>query len=254
MEVLRLGQEVAQLSGGAFDVTVGPVVRLWRRAARRGVLPDPEGLEAARRRMGPDLLELDLEAGTARCTVPGMRLDLGGIAKGLALDKALGVLRQGGASAGLVDGGGDVAAFGAPPGAAGWTVALEELGPRAALTLADGAVATSGDRFQGWELEGLRRSHLVDPRTAEALVGARSAGVLATDGALADALASALCVLGVEKGLDLLERLPGVEGWVAEEGIRGGEPCLSSGMLRRMRVPPGADSTPSGRSPQPREP
>jgi thiamine biosynthesis lipoprotein len=250
--VLALAAEVAERTGGAFDVTVGPAVRLWRRAGRRGELPEEGELEEARRRTGPDLVDLDPVHRTARGLVPGMRLDLGGIAKGDALDQALEVLRSHGAAAGLVDGGGDVAVFGAPPGAPGWTIAVEGLGPGACVELDEGALASSGDAYRAVEIGGERFSHLVDPRTGRALVGARAAGVLARDAALADALASALCVLGAEEGLLLLEAIPGVEGWIREQGIRGGEPCLSSGFPLRMT--PEAATAAVPRSPQPSEP
>lgn len=250
--VLALAAQVAERTGGAFDVTVGPVVRLWRRAGRRGELPGEEELEEARRRTGPDLLQLDPAHRTARGRVPGMRLDLGGIAKGDALDQALEVLRSHGAAAGLVDGGGDVAVFGAPPEAPGWTIAVEGLGPGAHVVLRGGALASSGDAYRAVEIAGVRHSHLIDPRTGRALLGSRAAGVLARDAALADGLASALCVLGVEPGLALLEALTGVEGWIQEEGIRGGEPCLSSGFPLRL----GRDAVPAAapRSPHPSEP
>ncbi len=214
--VLSLAQEVAARSDGAFDVTVGPLVRLWRRAFRQRRLPDPDRLAAARERCGWRRLDLDPDAGTVRLLAPGMRLDLGGIAKGYALDAALAVLRERGFPRALVDGGGDVAVAEPPPGRRAWQVAVAPRGTevRARLLLARAAVATSGDAARFLELDGVRYSHLVDPRTGQALRDGAAAVVVAPAGILADALASALCVLAPEEGLALAASWPGVEAWI----------------------------------------
>ncbi|MCP3920423.1 MAG: FAD:protein FMN transferase [bacterium] len=209
-EVLAAAQRVAEESGGAFDVTVGPLVRLWRRARRQGELPRPERIAAARARVGYGLLAVDpRRGGGARATlaVDGMRLDLGGIAKGRTLDAVLDTLAAHGIERALVDGGGDVAASGPPPGRAGWRVVVSPrgaAGPRAAIELAGAAVATSGDANRFVEIDGVRYSHIVDPRTGLALTGGRAATVLAPTGLEADALASAACVLEPGAALELV--------------------------------------------------
>ena len=197
-EVLDAAQALADASAGAFDVTVGPYVRLWRRARRQAQLPSDERLAEARARVGHERLELDHERRAARLLAPEMRLDLGGIAKGYALDEALEVLRAHGIERALVDGGGDLLLGAPPPGEAGWSVAVERL--VAPLVLARSSLCTSGDAYQHVELEGVRYSHLIDPLTGMALTHQRQVSVIAASGMQADALASALSVLAREEG------------------------------------------------------
>lgn len=207
--VLSLGLDVAADSDGAFDVTAGPVVALWRRARRQGELPNEARIAAALGATGWRHVRLDAAERSAELARPGMKLDFGGIAKGHALDAALDVLERHGIRRALVDGGGDVAVRQAPPGERGWRVEIRPLGDetaRVALVLENAAVATSGDAFQALELEGTRYSHIVDPRTGRALATRTSASVVAEDAALADALATAACVLGPDAGLALCVR------------------------------------------------
>jgi FAD:protein FMN transferase len=222
--VLAAAQAWSEHTDGAFDVTVGPFVRLWRQARTAGELPDAERIEAARRSVGWRFVELDPAARTVRLLARDMRLDLGGIAKGDALDEALATLRAHGVERALVIGGGDMASSGPPPGRAGWRVEIEALGNErpepASLELAHAALATSGDTYRHLDLDGVRYSHIVDPRTGIGLTEPIQVSVLATgsrygpgsgaSGATADAMATAISVMGVERGLELASRL-GVE-------------------------------------------
>ena len=214
--VMEKALDVARASGGGFDPTVGPLVKLWRRARRTGRRPDERSLSDARRRVGFDKVTLDPASRTVTLAVAGMALDLGGIAKGFAAQEALDVLRRRGFPNALVDAGGDVVAGDAPSGRTGWRVGLAEPG-REGLPVDEGvevvrrAVATSGDAFQFVVIEGKRYSHILDPRTGEPLTHPMSVTVIAHDGALADALASALAVLGAEDGFALLARYPGTQ-------------------------------------------
>ena len=217
--VLRAARGFGEASGGAFDVTVGPVVKLWRRARRSWELPDGAELAAARERVGWEAVTLDEEARTVTFTRPGVRLDLGGIAKGYAADAALAVLREHGVTRALVDAGGDLVAGDPPPGRDGWRVELPD--GSGSLSLANAAVATSGDLYKHVEIDGVRYSHIVDPRTGLGLTGSATVTVLASDGMTADALASAISVLGSEAGVALLERTGEAEGRVVTpEGVR----------------------------------
>ncbi len=213
--VLLVAQEISKRSDGAFDVTVGPLVQLWRRAKRQGELPAEAALAAARAATGFQKLRLDAAAHTVEFAVGGMRLDLGGIAKGDALDQALAVLREQGIERALVDGGGDVAASAPPPGESGWIVALAELdgsAPRVALRLAHAALATSGDTERYVEIGGRRFSHIVDPRTGLGLERRTLASAIARDGATADALATAVSVVGPERFRRLVDGDEGADG------------------------------------------
>ncbi len=214
--VLARAQKVARQSDGAFDVTVGPVVRLWRRARQTKRLPDPEKLHAARALVGYRNIVLDEKARTVKLLKPGMRLDLGGIAKGYAADQMLEVLARHGLRRALVAAGGDIAVREPPPGKKGWTIAIAAVGPKkekpGKLLLANAAVSTSGDAEQYVEIEGKRYSHIVDPRTGLGLVGRMSATVVAPDGITADSLTKVVAVLGPKKGFAILEKYPGVSG------------------------------------------
>lgn len=220
--VLARALEVAAASEGAFDPSVGPFTRLWRRSARQRELPAPARLAEAAAAVGWRFVELDAFAGTARLRARAMRLDLGGIAKGDALDQALAVLAAHGIERALIDGGGDLRAGLPPPGRAGWQVAIEQGGPPLRLELASAALATSGDAYQHVVIDGVRYSHIVDPATGLGLTRPTAASVLASDGIGADALASALCVLGPERGAALAESLPGVEARIVALADDGG--------------------------------
>lgn len=235
--VLRAAAEVSRASDGAFDVTVGRLTQLWRRARRQGERPAPEHLAEARASVGWRALELDPEAPRARLGLRGMRLDLGGIAKGYALDQALASLVAHGCGRALVDGGGDVAVGAPPPGASGWRVAiagLESADPRAdragrTLCLAHAALATSGSLERFVELDGERLSHILDPRSGQALRERSLASVLAPDGLRADAWATALSVLGPEEGPRVLARQVELRARLARLGPNGLELFESEG-------------------------
>jgi thiamine biosynthesis lipoprotein len=221
--VLALALEVGAASDGAFDPALGALTRLWRRSVRQGELPRPARLEAARAAAGRQHFELRTRADAAGAEVVlharGLRFDLGGVAKGDALDQALAALRAHGVERALVDGGGDLLAGAPPPDEVGWKVAYAGLG-NGRLRLAHAALATSGDLYQSVEIDGVRYSHLIDPRTGLGLTTRVAATVLAPDGARADAWASALCVLG-PAGLARLAAHPGVEARVARLGADG---------------------------------
>ncbi|HEX4932179.1 MAG TPA: FAD:protein FMN transferase, partial [Gemmatimonadaceae bacterium] len=207
--VLRLARDVARASGGAFDPTVGPLTVLWREARRAGVLPATTALRHARTTVGHRLLDLDTVGRRVRLARPGMRLDLGGVAKGFILQRALGVLAGHGVSRALVQAGGDLVAGDAPPGRDGWDVAAPLAIPRLAAVaraLRYQALATSGPIEQFLDANGRRYSHVVDPRTGLGVTSPVVATVVADDAALADALATALTVLDEAPGRVLLRR------------------------------------------------
>ena len=210
--VLDHAQGLARRSDGAFDVTVGPVVRLWRRARRRQQLPPPESLAESRELVGHRLVRLDSECRTVTLLKPGMRLDLGGIAKGYAIDQALEVLRDHGVNSALVDAGGDIGLAGPPPDRLGWVIGIAPLDAGAApsryLSLSQVAIANSGDAWQHVEIDGRRYSHIVDPKTGIGLTDHSSVTVIAPDAITADSLASAVSVLGPEKGIKLIDDTP----------------------------------------------
>ena len=222
--VLSAAQAMARASDGAFDATVGPLSVLWREARRRQALPDPERLAAARLLVGADKLVLDVRGRTVQLRAAGMQLDVGGIAKGFAADEAAGVLRRLGIRSALVAAGGDIVAMAAPPEARGWRVAIAAIDGAERppdLWLRHAAVSTSGDAEQFVVVDGVRYSHIFDPRTGRALTGRKSVTVVAADATTSDALATAVAVLGGDSGLRLVDATSGAEALIVESGESG---------------------------------
>jgi thiamine biosynthesis lipoprotein len=216
-EVLAKGQEVAKLSDGAFDMTVGPIVRLWRQARKDRLLPDEEERAAALKRVGYQKVELDAKAKTVDLKVPGMLLDLGGIAKGYAADEGLKVLAKHGITSALVAASGDIAVLGPPPGKPGWRIDIAPLPgakEKRQLILKDAAVSTSGDSEQFVEIAGVRYSHVVDPRTGLGLTGRRSVTVVARRGIEADSLTKVASILSAEEAVKKIESVEGAATWI----------------------------------------
>ena len=198
--VLSAAQKMAAASGGNFDVTVGPITRLWRWGMRRNQLPNQTALEEARHSVGYQYLDLDAHGQTVRLLRSGMRLDLGGIAKGYVADEALRVLQQLGYAASMVDAGGDMALGAPPPDSSGWPVQItvaDSTGRRVQkeLILAHCGVAASGATYQYIEHEGTRYSHIVSPYTGLGVTVERIVSVVASSGMQADAWASAYSVM-----------------------------------------------------------
>ncbi len=227
-KVLSWGNELARQSQGAFDMTVGPLTRLWRVSRRRGKLPSPVRLTAAMDATGYRFLELDEARQRGRLLRPHMRLDLGGIAKGYAVDEALMTLRAHGILTALVDGGGDLRVMGRPRQHNGWRIEIDDLAghqtktPRH-LTIENGAVATSGDLYQSIRLGEREFSHIIDPKTGLGLEFRRSVTVVAPTAMTADALASAISVLPVDASRALLTRhYPGCAAQILTHGAETG--------------------------------
>jgi thiamine biosynthesis lipoprotein len=212
--ILERALEVARQSDGAFDVTIGPVVRLWRRARRTRELPTAEELKKALALVNYRNIKLDPARRTVQLLVAGMLLDLGGIAKGYAAEAVLAILRELGIRRALVAAGGDVAVGDAPPDAPGWKIAVAPSNdpqgePAHYLRLVNAAVSTAGDAHQYVEIGGKRYSHIVDPKTGLGLTERRSVTVIAKDGTTADAWDTAACIMGRERGLKVVESIDG---------------------------------------------
>jgi FAD:protein FMN transferase len=237
--VLSRAQQVSRRSEGAFDVTVGPVVKLWRRARRSQQLPDPKELAQALALVGWDKVKLDEKARTVQLTKAGMQLDLGGIAKGYTGDEVLAVLRGHKITRALIAAGGDIVVGDPPPDAEGWTVGIAPLEdpnnkPSRYLILKNAAVSTSGDAEQYVEIDGKRYSHIVDPRTGIGLVGRMSVSVVAPRGIIADSLTKVAAVLGPEKGLPIIEEEEGTAALMIRQTDKGEETITSK---RFAKVP-----------------
>jgi len=210
-EVLRRAQQLSEASGGAFDVTAGPYVRLWRFARKRKVLPSEADLAAARASVGYQNLVLDARSQTVTLLAPDMRLDVGGLAKGYAADQALQVLKGRGLPRALVAASGDIAIGDPPPGRPGWRIAISSVEGESdhstpTLCLHNAGISTSGDTEQFIEIDGVRYSHIVNPATALGLTNRIQATVVAPDATTSDPLATTVCILGPQKGMQLIAR------------------------------------------------
>jgi thiamine biosynthesis lipoprotein len=211
--VLSRSREFSVRSGGAFDVTVGPAVNLWRYARRVKKFPDTARLARARQAIGYEKMRLDPKRRTVELLVPNMRLDLGAIAKGYAADEGLKVLRNHGITRAFVSAAGDMAIGDAPPGKGGWKIELPELDPQKTnsagfIVVHNCGLATSGDLFQFVEIDGKRYSHIVDPRTGVGLTDHSLVTVIAPDGTSADAWSTTLSVMGPDLGLKAVRHEP----------------------------------------------
>jgi len=240
--VLSKAEEVSRLSDGAFDVTVGPVVRLWRLARRTRRLPNPEQLARALALVGYQNVKLDPKQRTVQLLKPGMQLDLGGIAKGYAADEAHKVLKKHGITRALVAAGGDITVSDRPPDAAGWTIAIYPLDPKddkpaPQLLLENRSVSTSGDGQQFVEIDGKRYSHIVDPKTGIGLVGRMSVTVIGPNGITADSMTKVVCVLGPERGLKIIDGIEGVSTRMVRLTDKGPE-IFTSKRFPKLEVKP----------------
>jgi thiamine biosynthesis lipoprotein len=211
--VLSVSQKLSEKSEGKFDITVGPLTKLWRRARRQQELPTKGQIDKALESVGYKQLVLNETNHTARLLKPDMRLDAGGIAKGYAAEEALVKIRDLGITQALVRASGDIAAGDPPPGEKGWKIGLAPLDPNQPpekfIWLKNAAVSTSGDSRQHLIVEGKRYSHIIDPHTGYGVSGRSSVSVIAPRGIDADSIASAVSILGPEKGLKLVEDTPG---------------------------------------------
>ena len=222
--------DFSALSDGAFDISYAAVGQLYD--YRLGRRPDDAARAEACRAVGWRHLHLDREARTLRFGLPGMRIDLGGFAKGHAVDNGVALLRRRGVRHGIVSAGGDSHVLGDRLGRP-WSVAVRD--PRregevvAVLPLVDCAISTSGDYERFFDEAGVRHHHLLDPRTGESPRAVRSVTILADEGLASEAFSKAVFVLGAQAGLALVERHPGIDAVVVDAQ---GRLHFSSGLAR----------------------
>jgi thiamine biosynthesis lipoprotein len=215
-EFLKACVRYSRESGGAFDVTVGPLMKAWGFFRGEGRMPSDAELAAVRGKVGFRHLLFDDAAHAVRFDQAGVELDLGGIAKGYAVDRVVALLKRQGIAAALVSAGGStIYGLGAPPDSVGWDVQLQDpLRPdKTALTvcLKDRALSVSGGAERFFEVGGVRYSHVMNPRTARPVQGVLSVAVLSDTGAAGDALDNVFFVAGVKRSRLLLQKWPDAE-------------------------------------------
>lgn len=224
MEVLHRSLAIAEMTDGAFDPTWAALWGLWDFKADHPAPPADADIDARVALVDFRSLQLDDVRGSAFLTRKGMLVGLGGIAKGYALDRAASALRQAGIHDFLISGGGQIMAGGTRDPRP-WRIGIRD--PRgspddffARIELCDQSISTSGDYERFFIHEGVRSHHILDPRTGRPSRGVRTAVVIACDATLADALSTALMIVGVERGLAIVESLPGVEALLVDEQAR----------------------------------
>lgn len=246
LHVLLRARDVWRLSAGAFDPTVGPLVEAWGFHGESGGIPQAEALDSLRGLVGFDRVQIDSACSTVRLPLDGMRLDLGGIAKGYALDLGRAAMRVDAISGGMLDLGGNVLVFGHPPAGHSWKIGIRH--PRhgtmllGTLELDSGAVATSGDYEHFYEIGGVRYAHLLDPRTGAPARGVMAATAIGPVGEWSDGLSAALFLAGTVRGVALADSLPGI-GVVyvrdaGAEGVTRADIVLSARARRWFTIDP----------------
>jgi len=233
--VLSAAQLVSERSGGTFDITVGPLVRLWGFHDKKPHVPTPAELEQVRPLIGYQNMVLDQSAQSVSFKRNGIELDLGGIAKGFAVELAGGVLRRRGFS-GLIDAGGNQYLVGHPPGKLSWQIGIEDPdkpgGLLGVLDIDGGAVSTSGGYHNFFVADGRTYGHLIDPRSLRPSDSALSVTIVSPDATLADALSKPAFILGPVAGLKLIESFPETLAIIAARTAGGGVELTMSAQLR----------------------
>lgn len=208
LDILVVSKMAFEKSNGAFDITIGPLIKFWRNARRAKEFPSDEAVQKKRSLIGFSQLLIDTVHKTATLSQPGMQLDLGGIAQGYIAQKVIDFLTSQQVNHALVNVSGDIVMSNAPPGSKGWTVGInvpettDELLPQT-LQLQNIAVTTSGDAYQFIEHRGKRYSHIIDPRTGYGVTSQRNVTVIAHNGTTADWLATACSILSIKKAKKL---------------------------------------------------
>jgi FAD:protein FMN transferase len=237
MRLLVRAAQFSEMSGGAFDITYASLGHLFD--YRLGIRPSEAATLHARQAIGWQNLILDSKAGTVRFAREGVRIDLGGFAKGHAVDNCVAILEQHGIAQAIVSAGGDSRVLGDRRGRP-WTIAIRD--PRrsdgvvAVLPLEDVSISTSGDYERYFEEGGVRFHHLIDPHTGESPSGIRSVTILAPDGLTSEALSKTVFVLGAKRGFELVESLPDVDAVVVDAaGVLRFSPGLLHGASARLQ-------------------
>jgi len=203
LDILLLSQNAYAKSHGAFDISIGPLSRLWRKARKEKIFPAQQEVLEKKFLVNFSNLRIDKKKSELDMSLSGMLLDLGGIAKGYAAQAVINLLKQYGITHALADAGGDMAMSAPPPGTKGWVIGVnvpettDDLLPKN-LLLQNTAVATSGDAYQYIEHNGKKYSHITDPRTGYGITSQRNVTVIAKDGATADWLATACSIVSFE--------------------------------------------------------
>ena len=223
-DVLQQSVYYSRLSDGAFDITIGPLVDLWRKCAEANSMPTKQQLAEVKKIIGCDKLLLDANDFSVKFAAEGIKLDLGGIAKGFAADIAAAEMKKAGAIGGLIDLGGQIGCFGTTEKKSKWIIGVrnpaksEDNKIIARLALSDAAVSTSGNYERFYKIGDKYFSHIFNPATEKSADQLSSVTIIALSGTEADALSTAVSVMGAEKGLELIEKTENTEAVIIKAG------------------------------------
>lgn len=248
--ILTYSMEAARLSGGAFDVTIGPLTRLQRQSRKTGKLPTPQQLKQAMQSVSWQYMRLFPDGERVQLLHEKMQLDVGGIAKGFTSDEVLKLLRQRGITRALCGAAGDIAVGDPPPGRDDWRIAIQSLKSPDQISgyvkLHLYGISTSGDTYRSAVVGGVRYSHIIDPRTGLGLTRRIGVTTIAPRGVVADWAATAVSVLGPQKGLEMIERLRGAAARVVTLDEKGNEHVSESRTFSQFLAEQNAASAPAG--------
>lgn len=234
--LIKRSLDMAALTEGGFNIAVGPAIDVWS-VTERAHIPTTDQLTRLKPLVDIDQIRLDEQTGTVFLTRAGMRIDVGGIGKGFAVDRAVAVMQAAGATGGVVALSGDIKTFGRMPAGERFRFGIQH--PRkegtvlASLELENEAISTAGDYERYFERDGVRYHHILDPQTLRPARQCRSVTVVATEGTVADGLDTGIFVMGPERGMALVERLPDVEAVIVDDA---GRVLVSSGLKARLRI------------------
>lgn len=215
LNVIEKALDYSKISDGMFDITVGPLMDIWGFRNGKNRIPSDVEISKALSFIDYKKVKIDRSGSTAELTSTGMKMDVGAIAVGYAVDKAVNVLKDNGVKKALVNGGGEIYALGSPPGKDTWRIGIQH--PRRSnallgtIELKDMAVSTSGDYENYFEVNGKRYCHIMNPKTGKPVDGIMSVTVVADTTTEADALSTVLFIMGAKEGMKLAEKLDNVE-------------------------------------------
>ncbi len=235
IRLIKRAIEYAEVTEGGFNISVGPLIKLWK-IKEGGKIPSNDEIKKAKEMINYKYIVVDEKKKIVFLKKKGMSIDLGGIAKGYASDRAKSVLIQEGIASGIVAVAGDINAFGVKPEKAKWRIGIQHPRKKDAfigiIELNDEAVSTSGDYERFFIKDGKRYHHIIDPKTGKPAEKCQSVTIVSKEATSTDALSTGIFVMGHENGMALIERLPDVEGIIIDSK---GNIAVSSGLKSRIK-------------------
>lgn len=237
LKVILKAIEISEMTNGAFDITIGPLSNLWGFGVKENYIPTDNEIKKLLSLVAYKQLKIDDSKSEVFLRKKGMMIDLGGIAKGYAADKAVEVLKSKGIKAGIVAVAGDIRVFGRRHDGKPWHIGIKH--PRekdrvfATIDLEDSSISTSGDYERSFIKDEIRYHHILDPQNGYPAKGCQSVTIISREGVMVDALATSVFVLGPEKGMELIEAKEGIEGIIVDSK---GEVTISFGLMGKVEL------------------